>query len=148
MKNTLLALLALTTLASAQTTAIARLESTAHNRAHGTVWFIQQKDDRLRVVAHIIGLPANSSHGFHLHQVWKSAAIDLGALKADDFGVADLDVVLPGPKVAELMQRPVTLHAGDSEISANMAVGTVREADAKAMAEMPSQATFGGVKKP
>lgn len=121
---------------------IARLEATPEHRAHGTLWFIQ-KGDKVRVVAHIIGLRTETNHSLHIHQLWKSPAVDLGTLQPDFRGVADLDVTLDNQQIVALMGRPVTLHESTSELSANAAVGKIVEADARAMQEMPGQPVLG-----
>lgn len=146
-KRLLLLLSALATLATAEPPAIARLESTPDNRAHGTVWFVPARDGKLRVMVRVIGLPLNGSHSLHIHQLLKYPAVDLGLLEPDELGVATMDVRVD-VKLSDLLGRPVILHAANSEISANMAVGKVEEADARAMREMREQPAFGGTKKP
>lgn len=142
MKSWLLILL-LALSASAQTTGVARLESMPGNRAHGSVWFVQREDGKLHVVALVIGLKPSTEHGLHIHALGQARAVNLGLLKADDFGVGKLDAVFDNVSLADLMSRPVILHDANSEISANISVGSVGEADARAMQDMLEQTPLG-----
>ena len=47
--------------------AVASLEPTQGNFAHGTVTFTQ-RGDRVHVVAHVMGLKPGATHGFHVHE--------------------------------------------------------------------------------
>ena len=47
--------------------AVASLEPTNGNTAHGTVTFTQ-RGDTVRVVAHVMGLKPGATHGFHVHE--------------------------------------------------------------------------------
>jgi Cu-Zn family superoxide dismutase len=38
------------------------------NNVHGTVTFTEQPGGKVKIVATIMGLPANSKHGFHIHE--------------------------------------------------------------------------------
>jgi Cu-Zn family superoxide dismutase len=57
------------------TMAVAELAPTQGNQAHGTVQF-EQKGSKVQVIAHITGLPANSEHGFHVHEKGDCSAPD------------------------------------------------------------------------
>jgi Cu-Zn family superoxide dismutase len=47
--------------------AVAQIAPTKGNNVKGTVTFTQE-GDRVRIVAHVSGLKANSEHGFHIHE--------------------------------------------------------------------------------
>lgn len=51
----------------AGTRAVANLEPTKGNSAHGTVTFVQHGDS-VRVSARLSGLKPNGEHGFHVHE--------------------------------------------------------------------------------
>lgn len=48
--------------------AVAHIEPTTKGKAKGTVTFTQMAGGKVKVVAHIEGLTANSKHGFHVHE--------------------------------------------------------------------------------
>lgn len=68
-----LAVLSVATFAACQTTpsevvtASAALKPTKGNKAYGEVTF-EQVGDKVRVVAHVVGLKPNQEHGFHVHE--------------------------------------------------------------------------------
>lgn len=49
------------------TKAVCVLTGTEGNKVHGTITFTQQADGVL-IEAHLMGLPASSKHGFHIHE--------------------------------------------------------------------------------
>lgn len=118
--------------------AVAEMEATAGNEAHGTVTFTMTEDG-MQVVAHFEGVPAGE-HGFHIHENGdcsddgKSAGGhfnpegmphagpdaeqrhvgDLGNITADGNSVADADFVdthltFEGPN--SIIGRGIILHA-------------------------------------
>jgi superoxide dismutase, Cu-Zn family len=119
--------------------ATAALQPTRGSKVTGEVTF-QQVGDRVRMVAIVAGLPPNSVHGFHIHEVGDCSAPDassakshfnpygkphgrgrerhagdLPALKADARGRAtltvDLDIVTLSRGPADIVGRSVVVHA-------------------------------------
>jgi len=116
-------------------TAVAKLEATKNNKAHGTATFTQE-GDKVKVVVHVEGLTPNSQHGIHIHEGdtcgddgmaakghWnpdgnphagpdaeKRHAGDLGNLKADADGKAHLELTIQGVSVNGA-KNPVVGHS-------------------------------------
>jgi Cu-Zn family superoxide dismutase len=128
------------------TSAVAVLHATKDQKAHGWVRFTQE-GAKVKVVAHVEGLEPNSTHGFHIHEFGDCTsddgssagghynpeghkhagpgtasrhAGDLGNIKADDKGVAQLEVTVDNISVAgmkdPIIGRAVIVHAKADDI--------------------------------
>ena len=145
------------------TDAIAVLTPTAGNTAHGWVRFTHE-GHHMKVVAHIEGLAPNTEHGFHIHEYGDISSADgmstgghynpeghkhgspdpkehhagdLGNVKADDHGVANLELTLEGISINgehdPIIGRGVVLHAKADDLKsqpsgdagARIAVGVI-----------------------
>lgn len=119
--------------------AVASLEPTQGNSAHGTVTFTQ-RGNAVHVVAHVMGLKPGATHGFHVHekgdcgsgdgmstgghfnpgghphgpQSGEHHAGDMPALVADAYGTADAAFDLAGVSVggsaADLVGKGLIVH--------------------------------------
>ena len=78
------------------TQAIAVIHPLGNSGVHGTVRFTQQGDDSVRVVADLMGLPANSKHGFHIHEFGDCSAPD-GASAGGHYNPTQHEHGAPGP---------------------------------------------------
>lgn len=113
------------------TDAVAVIRPTAGNNTTGWVRFSRVDDNKVKVIAHVEGLPPNSSHGFHIHEFGDATAPDamstgshfdpagtghhgkpedatrhggdMGNLTANAQGVADLELTLTGVSIAKPM---------------------------------------------
>lgn len=126
---------------AAVTDAVCVLHPTKDNKAHGWVRF-SQSGDKVVITAQIEGLTPNSEHGFHIHEYGDCSAPDatsagphynpeghkhgapdasnrhagdLGNIKADENGVARLDVTVDNITIAgtkaPIVGRAVIVHA-------------------------------------
>ena len=82
--------------------AIAILQPTAGNTAHGVVHFMRMGDG-VHVTAHVSGLEPNSTHGFHVHEFGDCSA-DTGKSAGGHYNPAGVAHALPGT---------TDRHAGD-----------------------------------
>jgi Cu-Zn family superoxide dismutase len=127
------------------TRAVAVLEPTAGNEAHGKVE-LRTVAGGVEITAEITGLEPGSTHGFHIHQYGDVSAADgtaagghynpegfdhalpthsprhagdLGNLQADDDGVARRSIVVDNLTIAgrqdPVLGRAVILHAGPDD---------------------------------
>lgn len=117
----------------------------------GGVVTFSEVDGGVKVVAHITGLPADSEHGFHIHEFgdarssdmmttgghynpWGAShggphteehhAGDLGNLKTDANGVAKKEVVMKGISIAgknPILGRAIIVHAKRDDLKTNPA---------------------------
>lgn len=122
------------------TAAVARLQPTAGNQVRGTVW-LQESEAGLASHAKIVGLPAGSTHAYHVHVYGDCTSDDgksagthfhfegsslnppadieeitgnLGELVADDQGVATHRALIPEATLQgeyTLLGRSVVIHA-------------------------------------
>ena len=182
MKKLILAVIAAATLASPvmaqSTSAVAELQPTSASKAHGTVWFVP-KGNKLQIVARIEGLAPGSVHGFHIHQYGDETSADgssagdhfnpgkdqhagpgathhhagdLGNVKANAGGVAELDITVDELTANQILGRAVVLHANADDLKSQpsgnaggrIAVGTIGIANPKTIQAMnPSQVRLG-----
>lgn len=110
------------------TKAVAVLHPTEGNQAHGVLYF-EQVGKQVHITGQIEGLPANSTHGFHIHQFGDTTASDgtsagghynpeghdhalpdgharhagdLGNVTSNDQGVADIDLTVDNITLASV----------------------------------------------
>lgn len=126
-------------------TAVAEMNATTGNEAHGTVTFTEV-DGGIKVVAHFEGVP-EGEHGFHIHEKgdcssgdgksagghWNPAGMphagrdaaqrhvgDLGNITANAEGIADaefIDSVLTFDGEYSILGKGVILHAGQDDLT-------------------------------
>lgn len=120
--------------------AVAQLEPTKGNQAHGTFRFTQE-GDQLHIQGDVMGLTPNSTHGFHVHEKGDCSSGDgnsagghfnphnephgmamgaqhhtgdLPSLLADAKGVAHVDVKITGARVGsgmdDIVGRGLIVH--------------------------------------
>jgi Cu-Zn family superoxide dismutase len=148
--------------------AVAVLAHTKGNDVSGTILF-KQEGDSVRVTGQVKGLTPGQ-HGFHIHQFGdlraddgasagghyggsghkhgglestERHAGDLGNIKADDKGVAKVDVVAPDLALHFILGRSIVVHAGADDLKSQpsgnsgprVAVGVIGVAEQKAPAK-------------
>ncbi len=125
---------------------VAVLTPTKGNKAAGTLTFTAKGDGKVEVVAKVSGLTPNAKHAFHIHEFGdvrgddgkttgghynpkghdhalpdkkKRHAGDLGNLKADDEGNAEITIVVDNislfGKKNPIVGRAVIVHAGEDD---------------------------------
>jgi Cu-Zn family superoxide dismutase len=118
-----------------------------NEKVKGTVKFSDAGGNGVKVTAHVEGLDPNTEHGFHIHEFGDATAPDgasagghfnpdkhqhgkpgdagshpgdMGNLKADDKGVAHLELTLPQASIAgknAILGRGVIVHAKPDDFS-------------------------------